>query len=654
MRRALKRLEGDVSSSTRRVEQSFGALSKRVSSTFDGIGRSARGAFAGILAGFSLREAQTLLDSATRIQNALKVVGLEGEELARVYDRLFASAQKNAAPFETLVTLYTRLSLAQRDLGVTNDEIIGFTDKVALALRVQGTTAEEARGALIQLTQALGGGIVRAEEFNSIVEGAPTILRATAAGLKEAGGSVAALRKLVIEGKVSSEAFFRAFEAGSVVLEDKVAGAELTLSQSFARLQNVMIDTATRFNDQTDASGLLARAIDNNLIPAIQELGDILAGVTGGPLGDFYNQIGNIIDRVVQLSADLGAMTGLDAIGGNPYIGPGRIQDRIDAAFAGTSFSTPKGARKGGVELTVDKPNSVVKPVTLGDYPVSGDGKGKRKREDEYARETRQVIERTAALVAETEAQRQLNPLVNDYGYAAEKARMERELLTAAENAGKQITPELRAEIEALAEQYGLATAESERLAESQDQLRESMEEINELGKDVMGGFIDDMIAGKSASEALAGALQKVGQKLIDIGLNSLFSPKGGGGGILSLLFGGGTTGFKGDILSGKRIGLFAKGTNFAPGGPAIVGEKGPELINLPRGSQVIPTAPTLRALQNGGGSISAPVHVSIDARGADEAGLTRVAREVAMLKATLPGTIVSTVKEAKKRRVLT
>ena len=39
----------------------------------------------------------------------------------------------------------------------------------------------------------------------------------------------------------------------------------------------------------------------------------------------------------------------------------------------------------------------------------------------------------------------------------------------------------------------------------------------------------------------------------------------------------------------GARIGGFAHGTSFAPGGPAVVGERGPEIVNLPRGSQVIP-----------------------------------------------------------------
>lgn len=207
---------------------------------------------------FAAREVVGYADAWTRTQNALKVAGVEGDRLSAVYDRLYRSAQRNVAPVEALVELYSRASLVQGELGVTTEELLGFTDKVAVALRVSGRSAQESSGALLQLSQALGSGIVRAEEFNSILEGALPIAQAAAAGLKEAGGSVSRLRALVVEGKVSSEAFFRAFEAGAGILDQKVAGAELTVSQSFIRLQNVLITSVGRFDDATGASELLA------------------------------------------------------------------------------------------------------------------------------------------------------------------------------------------------------------------------------------------------------------------------------------------------------------------------------------------------------------------------------------------------------------
>lgn len=95
---------------------------------------------------------------------------------------------------------------------------------------------------------------------------------------------------------------------------------------------------------------------------------------------------------------------------------------------------------------------------------------------------------------------------------------------------------------------------------------------------------------------------------------------------------------------------MFASGTDSAPGGLAIVGEEGPELVNLPRGSQVVPNN-QLGSI--GGSTINAPVTVNIDATGADAAGLARVERTVADLKANLPGLTVKAVKDAQKKRML-
>lgn len=58
---------------------------------------------------------------------------------------------------------------------------------------------------------------------------------------------------------------------------------------------------------------------------------------------------------------------------------------------------------------------------------------------------------------------------------------------------------------------------------------------------------------------------------------------------------GGGAAG----ILGGLKLSGFAEGTNFAPGGLALVGERGPELVNLPRGSQVVPNNRTEQILNN-------------------------------------------------------
>jgi hypothetical protein len=94
------------------------------------------------------------------------------------------------------------------------------------------------------------------------LEGALPIAQAAAAGIEEAGGSVAKLRKMVVDGQISSKAFFLGFQAGAAMLQTKVANAQLTVSQGFVRLENAAIDAAKRLNEATGASKTAASALD--------------------------------------------------------------------------------------------------------------------------------------------------------------------------------------------------------------------------------------------------------------------------------------------------------------------------------------------------------------------------------------------------------
>lgn len=379
---AMRRAQGVTTRNVRQIEGSFARANRNIQAGFVGLAKGFAGAFAG---GVAISAAQKLIDASVRISNALKVAGLSGNELTRVYDRLFESAQRNAAPLESLVTLYGRAATVQKELGVSTEELLTFTDNVSLALRVAGTDAQSASGALQQLSQALGSGTVRAEEFNSILEGALPIAQAAAAGLEEAGGSVAKLRALVIDGKVSSEAFFRAFEAGAVTLQTKVAGAETTVSQGFVRLTNVLIKVAGEFNQATGVSNATANALVG-LAEAIESLGDFMVAAANGPVGRFIGRLSELneiarsaLSTLAQFSfvdeqiAALGSFIapgvseGVDprvAGGKTGRIGIDPIQSRIDSAFGG-----------GGV-----------KAVSLSDFaaPTSSSGGSAKKAKDEF------------------------------------------------------------------------------------------------------------------------------------------------------------------------------------------------------------------------------------------------------------------------------
>lgn len=189
---------------------------------------------------------------------------------------------------------------------------------------------------------------------------------------------------------------------------------------------------------------------------------------------------------------------------------------------------------------------------------------------------------------------------------AANRLRYEQDMLNKAANDNIKLTANQRAEISGLAAEMAAAEESTRRLTE-----------IYDLGKEVFSGFFADMKSGlregQSFWEALgnsgANALDKIADRALSMAANGIFDmifgavmgglSGGFGGGMGSGLFGTSSiTGSSGGFFPG-----FADGTSFAPGGMAWVGERGPELVNLPRGAQVIPHRQSMAvaANQNGG-----------------------------------------------------
>lgn len=660
----------------RQIESRFQRMNKSLNSSFVGLGRTMAGAFAGVA---GIKAGKQLLDSATSIDNALKVAGLSGQELEHVYARLFASATKNAIPLETLVTLYGRVALAQKELGVSSEEVGNFTDSVALALRVAGSGSQAASGALLQLSQALGAGVVRAQEFNSILEGAPTIAQAVAAGLKEAGGSVATLRQLVVDGKVSSEAFFRAFEAGAPMLEEKVSGAVMTIDQRMGNLRTALVNAAREFNQSTEAGQFFGTEIDrvtdfvnginfDSLISSIQKvIREFNAGVSSA---QYFAQTVLGLENVG--AAFTGGAAQKEFLWGSLKITSQKgVQNRVDGAFEGgvqvgsklTADAIKDSYKRSGraaptAGFVPNKPPEI-KPVSLSDFasPNSKDKKNSstKERADEYERLAARIADSTAAMVAETEVQRGLNPLIDDYGYAVERARAEQDLLNAALDAGKEITPELRAQIGALAGQYATATVEAAKLAESQEEIRQKAQEMADFQKDLTRGIIDGFIQGKNAADIFADALKKVGDRLLNDVLDSIFQIKNassGAGGIFGFLgnlfgIGGGISPMASSFIGGGGVGLFADGgytgaggkhqpKGVVHGGEYVFSKEATSRIGVgnleamhrslkgyANGGLVAPSMPSLAGVgaRSGGEQNTYAPQYSIDARGA-EAGV--------------------------------
>lgn len=263
--RAIIDLENQLGKSTTNISLSLKSVAASVGTLFTG------------------KELVGIIDAYTQFENRLKVAGVAAADMGAVQDRLFASAQKYGVEIGTLGELFGTLTNASKELGATQQQVFKVTDAVSAALKVSGTTAEAASGALQQLGQALRGGKIQAEEYNSLLDGLYPLLEAAAVGSQRFGGSVANLTKAVKDGKVSSKEFFDAIVAGTASLEQKAAKATLTLSGAYTTLTNaitVYVGEAAKTSGVQSAlaTGLttLAENVDT-LISALAIIGATMA-----------------------------------------------------------------------------------------------------------------------------------------------------------------------------------------------------------------------------------------------------------------------------------------------------------------------------------------------------------------------------------------
>lgn len=289
LRADLGKYRADLQSTTSQVQRLLGnqeksaqRLEAQMRKSSGAIGASLRGLAGTLGTYFTGRELTGLIDSFTRLQNSLRVAGLEGAKLESVQTQLLDLSTRYGVGIEGLANLYGKATDAGRSFGASEAEILQMTEATSQALLITGTSAAQAQGAILGLSQALASGTVRAEEYNQINEGGLRPLLQAAAATEKYGGDINKLRTAVLAGKVSSQEFFNAIQTGSAQLAGQASKATLTLSGAFEALTSqltVYIGQSSQANGVTAALAGALQLLANNLDRVIPALAIIAAGL---------------------------------------------------------------------------------------------------------------------------------------------------------------------------------------------------------------------------------------------------------------------------------------------------------------------------------------------------------------------------------------
>ncbi|HBZ5600996.1 tape measure protein [Morganella morganii] len=257
----LRSMEGGFNRTTTAVngtERSMASLSRVAASLT---------AYLSVSAVASYAEAWTVLNN--KLVNSIKA----GETLAVVNQRVFDIAQNSRSSLDGIATLYSRLERAMRSAGLSGEELGQITTTISKAMTVSGATAAESEGALVQLSQALASGVLRGQEFNSMSEQAPALMKGLADSL---GVSIGKLRAMAAEGKLTTDVLLKAFREMGPAIEKEFANTTQTMSQSLQIASN----NITKFFGENTTVKTFTRIFNDSVVTISENLDGLTAVLT--------------------------------------------------------------------------------------------------------------------------------------------------------------------------------------------------------------------------------------------------------------------------------------------------------------------------------------------------------------------------------------
>lgn len=233
----------------------LGTTSTDTATATSGMTKAVKAATVAVIAFVSARAAGELkqyADDFVNIQNTIKQVTATTRELNSVTTEVFSIANKTRSAVGGTATLYQRLSIATDELELSQSELLRITETINKAFIVSGATTAEAAGATRQLAQGLAAGALRGDEFNSVAEQAPIIMRAIA---KETGLTIGALREFAAEGGITAEIVINALEDLADEVDNRFIKSIATYEQKLNLASNALIASAGRSEDLQAAVG---------------------------------------------------------------------------------------------------------------------------------------------------------------------------------------------------------------------------------------------------------------------------------------------------------------------------------------------------------------------------------------------------------------
>lgn len=248
----------------------------------------------------TLSTALNLSDQLTSTTARLNLMNDGLQSTQDLQNMIYLSAERARGSYQATADAVSKLGLMAGDAFGSSEEIIAFMEQVNKQFTIAGTEAAGIDAAMLQLTQAMGSGVLRGEEYNSILEQAPNIIQAIADYMEVPKGQ---LKDMAAEGQITADIVKAAMFAAADDTNAKFEQMPKTFSQIWTSFQNTALmafqPVLQRMNEIANSEAF--QEFVNNAIEGLSmvagialEIFDLLVGVAGA-VADNWSWLSPII-----------------------------------------------------------------------------------------------------------------------------------------------------------------------------------------------------------------------------------------------------------------------------------------------------------------------------------------------------------------------
>ncbi|WP_191112087.1 tape measure protein [Acinetobacter lwoffii] len=270
------------------------------------------GVMGGIGIGLGLRELAEAADSYTNLSVRIQIATKEGGNFQQAMAGVHQVALATNSSLQATGDLFTRLNTVGKEMGMTQQQALNLTKTVTQAIQIGGGSAQASEAAVQQFIQAMQGGVLRGEEFNSIMENGYGLAEALAKGLNSTTGE---LRKMAENGELTSERVIKAVQSQATQIQETYNQFPTTISNALQRIATswqIVIGEMDQANGSSatvadalvvvaDNLGIIKVFLDDVGLGLASLIGDLQGGIDASTIESFKNAISAAYDAVKDL-----------------------------------------------------------------------------------------------------------------------------------------------------------------------------------------------------------------------------------------------------------------------------------------------------------------------------------------------------------------